>query len=134
LQLLLPRLAAAFFAGHQVFERRHFLGTLQRRDVPCQPGPRVVFIAVSLECGGNFARQFARRDGPEARGLKAKLTPIGVERFPLPARFCYVGRGSSDFASGAGNAKVIASVTFSMATAVPASWAIEPASFRLISG
>lgn|GEM_PF-3636216 len=84
--------------------------------MPCKPRPRIVFISMATDCRRDFPRQFTRRHLPEARGFKAKLAPVGVERFPLPARFRYVGRGSSDFASAAGFESRIDWITFSIAT------------------
>jgi len=102
--------------------------------MPGKPRPRIVFISMATDCRRDFPRQFTRRHLPEARGFKAKLAPVGVERFPLPASFRYVGRGSSDFASEDGNANDMASVTFSIAKIVPAACAIVPASVKVTSG
>jgi len=60
-QLFLPRLPATLFLRHQLFERRHFFGALEGRDMPCEPRPRVVFISVTRQNGSNLAGQFTRR-------------------------------------------------------------------------
>jgi hypothetical protein len=64
---LLPRLRLAIsIAHHQAAERRELLGTLERRDMPCEPG---VFVVLSPELSrfpAQLARELARCAAPES--------------------------------------------------------------------